>query len=52
MYDSNRNALEEHFTPDQLGQMLCLSHSTIRNLFREEPGVLIIDRTERMHGCR
>ena len=42
-------SIEKHFTPDQLGKMWNFSGSTIRDLFREEPGVLIIDRPEKMH---
>lgn len=42
-------ALEEHYTPQQLGKMWCLSADTIRAMFRDEPDVLIIDRPEKMH---
>jgi hypothetical protein len=42
-------ALEEHYTPLQLAKLWGLSADTIRNMFRDEPGVLVINRGERMN---
>jgi len=36
-------ALEQHYTPDQLGAIWGLSADTMRRLFEREPGVLIIE---------
>ena len=33
-------ALEKHFTPKELGKLWALSEDTVRNLFRDTPGVL------------
>ena len=41
--------LEKHFSPAQLGALWSLSSDFIRNQFRDEPGVLRIDRPEEMH---
>jgi hypothetical protein len=38
--------LEQHYTPEQLAKLWGLSVETIRRMFREEPGVLVIDRPE------
>jgi hypothetical protein len=41
--------LEQHFTPAQVATLWALSENTIRSLFENEPGVLIINRPERIH---
>ena len=46
MYD------EQHYKPDELAKLWGLDGSTIRRLFRDVPGVLVIDRPERMHKRR
>ena len=38
---------EKHFSPAELGEAWGLSPDTIRNLFRDEPGVLKIGKRER-----
>jgi hypothetical protein len=43
MYD------ERHFKPDELAELWGVDGTTIRRLFRKEPGVLVIDRPEQMH---
>jgi hypothetical protein len=43
MYD------EQHFKPDELAELWGVSGDTIRRLFRDVPGVLVIDRPEEMH---
>jgi hypothetical protein len=43
MYD------EQHFKPDELAELWGVSGDTIRRLFRDVPGVLVIDRPEKMH---
>lgn len=35
-------ALQQHFTPAELGRLWGVSHHTIRRAFREYPGVLRI----------
>jgi hypothetical protein len=42
-------ALERHYTPSELGELWGMSSRFIRDLFRNEPGILIINRPERMH---
>jgi hypothetical protein len=50
MEDSNTDAaFEEHFSPAQLGKLWGYHGDTVRELFRDEPGCLRIDRPERMH---
>jgi len=43
MYD------EQHFKPDELAELWGVSGDLIRRLFRDMPGVLVIDRPEKMH---
>ena len=43
------HATEEHFSPDELAKLWHLSANFIRNLFRDEKGVLIISRPETCH---
>lgn len=43
----NIPAMEKHFTPEELGELWGLSADTIRRLFDEEPGVLVIQRSKR-----
>jgi hypothetical protein len=43
MYD------EQHFKPDELAKLWGIGGATIRRLFRDVPGVLVIDRPEKMH---
>ena len=40
---------EEHYTPLQIGQLWNLSARFVRDLFRDELGVLVLDRPEQMH---
>lgn len=42
-------ALEPHYSPTELAFRWSLSPDTVRNLFRDEPGVLKIARPETMH---
>jgi hypothetical protein len=42
-------ALEPHFSPAELAETWGLSPDFIRDRFRDEPGVLKIDRPEKMH---
>ena len=35
---------ERHYTPDELGEMWNLSADTVRRLFQNEPGVLVVQR--------
>jgi hypothetical protein len=43
------SALEQHFTPSELAKLWSLSDDTIRAWFRDEKGVLLIDRPEKIH---
>ena len=43
MYD------ERHFKPDELAKLWRVGGGTIRRLFRDESGVLVIDMPEKMH---
>lgn len=43
MYD------ERHFKPDELAKLWGVAVNTIRRLFRDVPGVLVIERPEKMH---
>jgi hypothetical protein len=45
---SGIHALEKHYTPAELAVLWGLSPDFIRDRFRDEPGVLKIDRPERM----
>jgi hypothetical protein len=47
--DLRRVALERHFTPSELGKLWHLSPRFVRELFQDVPGVMKIDRPERMH---
>ena len=38
---------EQHYTVDELANLWALSHDTITNLFRDEPGVLRITPARR-----
>jgi hypothetical protein len=40
---------EQHFKPDELAKYWGVDGDTIRRLFRSEPGVLVIQRPEKMH---
>ena len=46
------SAFERHFKPEELGKLWGLSTNVIRALFLGEPGVLVIDRPEKMHKRR
>jgi hypothetical protein len=41
--------LERHFTPQELADPWGFSERFVRELFRNEEGVIIIDRPEQMH---
>ena len=41
--------LEQHYTPIEIGKLWRLSARLVRETFRDEPGVLVIDRPEQMH---
>ncbi len=41
--------IEQHFKPEQLAKLWGWSANTIRRLFWNEPGVIVIDRPEEMH---
>ena len=44
------NAMHEtHYTPIQIGALWGLSARFVRDLFRDELGVLVVDRPEQMH---
>jgi hypothetical protein len=40
----SRSPFEQHFTPEELGTRWGLSGDTVRRLFQDEPGVLVIER--------
>ena len=42
-------AFEQHFSPAELGKLWHLSPHFIRQRFKDEPGVIRIDRPEEMH---
>lgn len=44
--------LEQHYTPTQIAARWGLSDDCIRDLFKDEPGVLHIDRPEKLHKRR
>lgn len=39
-------ALEQHYTPQQVADAWAMSHVKVREIFRNEPGVLIFGREE------
>jgi hypothetical protein len=43
-------ALEKHFTVWELAELWGFSHMTIRRIFENEPGVLIIGSEETRYG--
>jgi hypothetical protein len=43
--EAGGSAFERHFNPEQLAEMWGLSADTIRRLFQNEPGVLVIVRS-------
>jgi hypothetical protein len=40
-------AFERHFTPKELAELWALDQTTVRRLFRDEPGVLLIPHLRR-----
>ena len=42
-------AMEQHYSPRELGERWELSAGTVRSLFIDEPGVIRIDRPEQCH---
>ena len=40
---------EQHYTPLQIGALWGLSARFVRETFRDEIGVLVVDRPEQMH---
>lgn len=50
--DADSLTIERHYSPDELGQMWTLSADTIRRLFEQEPGVLVIERNGKRFGRR
>lgn len=45
----NPNCNEQHFKPAQLAGLWQLSTGSIRQLFRDEPGVICLDRPEQLN---
>lgn len=45
-------AFERHFVPEELGKLWGLSPNVVHALFKDEPGVLKIDRPEKLHKRR
>ena len=43
-------ATERHFTPGELGELWGLSPQTMRELFVDEPGVILIGEPSRREG--
>ena len=41
------NAFEDHYTVQQIAERWHLSETSVRKLFRDEPGVIRIDSPER-----
>ena len=42
-------ALEPHYAPGELARLWGLSSNFIRNRFKDEKGVIVIDRPEELH---
>jgi hypothetical protein len=40
---------EQHYSPSELGQLWGLSSDFMRDRFKDEPGVIKIDRPETLH---
>lgn len=40
---------DRHYSPIQLAELWGFSAQFVRELFRDEPGVILIDRPEQMH---
>jgi AraC-like DNA-binding protein len=40
------------YTVNEVATLMCLSRSTVTRLFEHEPGVIVLERTERMHKRR
>ena len=43
------DAFEKHYTPVELAKLWSLSPRFVRDMFRDENGVMLIDRPEKMH---
>lgn len=50
--EQEARAFERHFSPAQVGELWNLSADTVRHLFENEPGVLVIGNTEPRSGKR
>jgi hypothetical protein len=44
-----KQMLEQHYTPTELAKRWGLSDDSVRELFRGEEGVVVINRPEKMH---
>ena len=49
LYTKKTTLTERHFTPTELADLWGFSSRFIRELFRDEKGVLVIDKPEQMH---
>jgi hypothetical protein len=45
-------ALEKHYTPQELAELWKFDQSTIRRMFIDEPGVLVLGKERRRDGRR
>jgi len=45
-------AFERHYSPEQLAEPWQVSSDTVRRLFEHEPGVIVIERSDRKRGRR
>jgi hypothetical protein len=43
------DTLEQHYSPTDIAKPLGLSPRFVREMFQDEPGVIVIDRPEEMH---
>ena len=50
--ESQKKAFERHFTPQELAELWKFDESTIRRMFVDEPGVLIVGKSSRHDGKR
>jgi hypothetical protein len=45
----SEHSIEQHYTPEEIAERWRVSGNTVRRTFRNEPGVLLIDRPEQLH---
>lgn len=47
-----QQAKKEAFTMEEVARMIGFSRNTVARIFENEPGLLVLERPEKMHGKR